>query len=107
MINWLWLAIVGKLGLGLALSAACIVGWWLIPPLPWLTERLRLGLLITGIVIGGFTLGYGKGVYDEHKSYKAKIERQINEAVSTGNEGRADAIRKLDADKLPDDWWRD
>lgn len=50
---------------------------------------------------------YAKGRYDGRASYKAKIERQIHEAVKSGEHGRADALRKLDADGVPDGWFRD
>lgn len=107
MINWLWLAIVGKIGISFAVSGAMIAAWFFLPEIPWLTEKLRQVLLIAGISIAASTIAYTWGVYDEHAQYKAKIERQKDEAVATGDQGRADALRKLDADKLPDDWWRD
>lgn len=56
------------------------------------------------LVVGS---AYTKGRVDGRASYKAKVERQIRDAVETGNTGRADALRKLDADGVPDNWFRD
>jgi hypothetical protein len=56
------------------------------------------------LVVGS---AYTKGRVDGRASYKAKIERQIKDAVETGNNGRADALRQLDADGVPDNWLRD
>jgi len=57
-------------------------------------------------ILAAFSI-YGKGRYDGRASYKAKIERQISDAVSKGNEGRADALRELDAGVVSDGWFRD
>jgi hypothetical protein len=106
--NWLWIAIVGKFGLGLVLSVGCVAAWWLIPPVPWLTDRLRTGLLALGVVIGGFTLGYGKGGYDTYAAYKVKIQKEADNAIAKGNSAKADALREFDAspDELPNDGFR-
>lgn len=50
---------------------------------------------------------YVKGRMDGKAAYRAKVERQINEAVEKGQHGSADALRKLDADGVPDGWFRD
>jgi hypothetical protein len=62
------------------------------------------GVLILLAVMGGI---YAKGRIDGRSSYKAKIERQINDAVSKGDTGRADALKKLDEGGAPDGWFRD
>lgn len=60
------------------------------------------------LLLGGLFLGtYTKGRLDGRASYKAKIERQINDAVKKGEDGRADALRELDAGSVPDGWFRD
>lgn len=60
-------------------------------------------LVVTGLVAGV----YAKGRLDGRSSYKAKIERQINDAVQKGDAGRADALRKLDDGGVSDNWFRD
>lgn len=50
---------------------------------------------------------YAKGRWDGSAAHKAKIERQINDAIQKGEQGRVDALRKLDAEQLPDSWFRD
>lgn len=96
---------LSKFGIGLVLSAALICAWWLVPPIPWLTDRLRMGLLMLGIAIGVATLAYGKGRYDERVVYKAKIEREKADAIQKGDDARERALREFDAapDELPDD----
>jgi len=60
------------------------------------------GMLI--LLAGGI---YAKGRYDGRSSYKAKIERQINEAIEKGDNGRADALKQLDDGSVPNGWFRD
>lgn len=64
-------------------------------------------LAIGVVVLAGFAGSYVKGRVDGRSSYKAKVERQINEAISKGDNGRADALRKLDDGGLPNNWFRD
>ena len=66
--------------------------------------RWVVGALSILVLLGGI---YSKGRFDGRASYKAKIERQINEAVSQGDNGRADALKKLDDGSTPDGWFRD
>lgn len=56
------------------------------------------------LIVGG---AYTKGRFDGRASYKAKIERQIKDAVEKGNDARERALRDLDAGRLPDAWFRD
>ena len=65
----------------------------------WIVGSLSILVLIGGI--------YTKGRLDGRASYKAKIERQINEAVQKGDNGRADALKQLDAGSVSDGWFRD
>jgi hypothetical protein len=76
-----------------------IVLWFLGPIGRW----VAIGLAVL-VSIGGI---YTKGRIDGRASYKAKVERQINDAIAKGDKGRADALRKLDADGVPDNWFRD
>lgn len=62
---------------------------------------------IASICAVALSATYVKGRMDGRASYKAKIERQINDAVDKGQHGRADALRQLDADGVPDGWFRD
>jgi hypothetical protein len=66
--------------------------------------RWVIGSLSILVLVGGI---YTKGRLDGRASYKAKIERQINEAISEGNAGRADALKRLDAGSVSDGWFRD
>lgn len=65
--------------------------------------RWLSGVLVVLAVIGG---AYTKGRIDGRASYKAKIQRQIEDAIQKGEQGRADALRDLDAGSVPDSWWR-
>lgn len=56
------------------------------------------------MLIGGV---YAKGRHDGKLSYKAKIEREIADAINKGEAGRADALKQLDAGGVPDGWFRD
>lgn len=64
------------------------------------------------IAVGGISIlvvgsAYTKGRFDGRSAYKAKIERQIKDAISKGDHGSADALRKFDAGELSNDWFRD
>lgn len=52
---------------------------------------------------------YGKGYFDGRAAYKAKIERQIADAVKKGDVAREKALRDFDAlpdNGLPNDGFR-
>jgi hypothetical protein len=96
--------LVGGLGLGLVTSIGCLVAWWLIPEVPWLTSRARQALLIVGIVTGAGTFIYAKGVADGIGRYQAKLTQQINKAIQSGDRAREEILKKFDATKdIPDD----
>tara|TARA_R110000868_G_scaffold409826_1_gene696154 strand:+ start:903 stop:1139 length:237 start_codon:yes stop_codon:yes gene_type:complete len=59
---------------------------------------------VAAMVVAGV---YGKGRVDGRASYKAKIERQIKDAVEKGNGARDNSLRELDAGRVPNDWLRD
>ena len=105
-----WLSLLfGKLGLGLVLSLALLAAWWFVPELPWLTSRLRQALLISGLAIGAATLAYGAGAADTITTYKAKIQRERDNAIRSGDAAREKALRDFDDaddDSLPDDGFR-
>ncbi len=65
---------------------------------------VAIGLVFVAAIGGVYT----KGRYDGRTSYKAKIEREIKDAVDKGDAARADALRRFDAapDELPDDGFR-
>ena len=107
MISLIWSLIIGKFGLGLVTAGCLLAAWWLIPNVPWLTDRLRQGLLFAGLAVGIWTLSYGHGFIDGRAAYKEKIERQIKNAVSEGTEARERSLRELDAGRVPDAWFRD
>ena len=76
-----------------------IILWFLGPIGRW----VGIGAVILA-ALGGL---YVKGRIDGRNSYKAKVERQINDAIKKGDAGRADALRKLDDGSVPDNWFRD
>lgn len=76
-----------------------ILGLVLSPVGRWVSGFVAVLAIISGIYI--------KGRSDGKQSYKAKIERQINEAISKGETGRADALKRLDDGSVPDGWFRD
>ena len=78
---------------------AAILALVLSPIGRWISGALIVLAMLAGI--------YAKGRIDGKSSYKAKIERQINDAVSKGDTGRADALKKLDDGGAPDGWFRD
>lgn len=55
-------------------------------------------------LLGGI---YVKGRHDGKLSYQAKVQREIDAAISKGDSGRAEALKKLDADGIPAGWFRD
>lgn len=76
-----------------------ILGFFLSPIGRWVGGLLLVGGLLAGV--------YFKGRIDGRASFKAKVERQINDAVQKGETGRADALKELDAGGAPDSWFRD
>ena len=64
--------------------------------------RYAVIALVAVSAIGGI---YVKGRSDGKTAYKSKIEREIKDAVTKGDDARADALRKFDAspDSVPDD----
>ncbi len=66
--------------------------------------RYIMGALAIVTIIGGI---YVKGRHDGKLSYQAKVQREIAEAIQSGEAGRADALKKLDAKGIPDGWFRD
>lgn len=66
---------------------------------------LAIGIAAVAIVGGAYT----KGRLDGRASYKAKIERQIQDAKDKGDAAREKALRDFDAhadDELPNDGFR-
>ncbi len=75
----------------------------------WTFLKSPVGRWIAGagiilIIIGGI---YVKGRHDGKLSYQAKVQREIAQAIQTGDAGRAEALKKLDAQGVPDGWFRD
>lgn len=96
--------LVGKLGLGFLISGACLAAWYFIPNVPWLTDKLRRLLLVVGVIVGTWTLGYGYGAVEGVTIYKAKIEAAIKKAVDKGDKARAKALKEFDeSTEIPDD----
>jgi len=76
-----------------------VVSFFLSP----LGRYVAIGLAAVAL-IGGV---YGKGRIDGRASYKAKIERQIKDAVEKGTDARDHSLRELDAGRVPENWFRD
>ena len=74
---------------------------WLLSPI----GRYVAGATVILLLLGGI---YTKGYSDGRSAYKAKIEREIRNAVQKGDEARERALREFDAspDSLPDDGFR-
>lgn len=107
--GWAFSVIVGKIGIGLAVSAGLIAAGYCIPEVPWLTTNLRRGAIMLGVAIGALTFGYGWGAKDVRAAYKLKIEREIDNAKRKGDAARENSLRDFDAlpdDQLPDDGFR-
>lgn len=91
--------LVGWLGLGMVISLGCLAAWWFIPEVPWLTSKARQALLFGGVVVGAYTVG---GIHFSVKAitaYQAKLTREINKAIETGDRARTEALKKFDAQK--------
>lgn len=70
-----------------------------------------IGRWVAGVAVVLALLGgvYTKGRLDGRTSYKAKIEREIRDAIQKGDAARERALRDFDAapdDSLPDDGFR-
>jgi len=76
-----------------------IVGFFLGPIGRWVGIVGVAAMAVAGV--------YGKGRIDGAASYKAKIERQIKDAVTEGTEARERSLRELGAGRVPDNWFRD
>lgn len=77
-----------------------IVSFFLSP----IGKYLAIGLVAVSAISGV----YVKGRLDGRASYKAKIEREIADAVNKGDAARERALRDFDAspDVVPDDGFR-
>ena len=60
--------------------------------------------LLAATALGGI---YTKGQYDGRQAVKARIEAEKKAAIEKGQQGAADALKKLDSDSIPDYWFRD
>lgn len=76
-----------------------IISFFLSPIGRWVAGATAIILIIGGI--------YVKGRHDGKLSYQAKVQREIAQAIQTGDAGRADTLKRLDAGGLPDGWFRD
>lgn len=67
--------------------------------------RYAMIAIVAVSALGGL---YAKGRYDGRTAYKAKIEREIKNAIDKGDAARERALREFDAapDSLPDDGFR-
>jgi hypothetical protein len=61
--------------------------------------------LIVAVVAAGAIGGlYAKGRIDGKAAYQAKLTRQLNAAITKGNDAEAEALKKFDSEKeLEDD----
>ena len=78
---------------------SAIIAFFLSP----LGRYIGIGLVALAAVGGVYT----KGRIDGRAAYKAKIERDINNAINAGSEARQRALDELNAGRVPDEWLRD
>lgn len=64
---------------------------------------VSIGLIIVSAVLGIWTHGDLHG----RKAMKIKIEQEKQEAILKGQQGAADALKRLDDKTIPDYWFRD
>lgn len=64
---------------------------------------VSLALIVVAAILGVWTHGDLHG----RKAMKLKIEQEKQEAILKGNQGAADALKKLDSNTIPDFWFRD
>lgn len=84
------------------LSTGALIG---LGALAWFVPQVRALALAGAITV---TAGYGGLLYGHHAGradYKAKIEKEIADAILKGDEARERALRDFDAaaGRLPDD----
>lgn len=103
MIAVIFNLLIGWLGIGLVISAGCLAAWWLIPEVPWLTDRLRRALFVIGVVAGAYTVGGAHQAAKAITFYQAKLTREINTAIAKGDRARAEALNRFDSMKDYDD----
>lgn len=72
-----------------------VLGWFLSPIGRW------VGMVL--IVLTAVGVIYGKGAYDDHVAYTARIEREAQSAIQKGNAARDAATRQFDAGGVRDD----
>lgn len=68
-----------------------VIAFFLSPLGRW----LGIGALILAAVTGIYLKGHADG----KAAYQAKLTRQINKAIATGDRARAEALKKFDAQK--------
>jgi hypothetical protein len=78
------------------------------PILAFIFSPLGRYAIIALVAVGAVTGIYVKGRSDGRTAYKAKIEREIKNAIDKGDAARERALRDFDAspDSLPDDGFR-
>lgn len=103
MIRYVASLLFGWLGLGLTVSVATGLAWWMLPE-TWITSKTRQLLLMVCICSAVCTAAFAKGVHTGTVLHQEKIEREIKDAVATGNAAKAKALREFDASPtIPDD----
>lgn len=78
---------------------AGLIAWFLTPLGRYVGIGIAALLLVSGV--------YMKGRWDQRYSDKVKLEKEISNAISKGEAGRADALKKFNDNKIPNSWFRD
>lgn len=63
---------------------------------------VAIGMIVVSAILGIWTHGDLHG----RRAMKLKIQQEKQEAILKGQQGAADALKKLDENTLPDYWWR-
>ena len=72
-------------GAGMIIGVLCLLGWWLIPELPWFTHRARLGLLTVGVASLSATFVYGYAFMGGYRYAINQVAARNQEAVHAVN----------------------
>lgn len=81
---------VGWFGAGFVAAGLLLAAYFFVPPVPWLTERLRKGLLAASIHVAIATAIWGVAYGNGWNEHAAAVAAQDRRAVDAAERGRAD-----------------
>ena len=65
----------------------------------WLLGPIGRWLIVAIVAAGAIGGIYAKGRVDGKATYQAKLTRQMNAAIKSGNQAEVDALKKFDSQK--------